>query len=251
MTQSLLLSAALLLASATVAVANDCDKLPTHAELKTALKESVAQQNGWLGLPMWASVVDRSGVVCAVAYSGSAVGDQWPGSRVISAQKANTANGFSLKGLALSTANLYAPTQPGGFAFGIQESNPVDVSVAYAGDAEDFGTTSDPMVGKRIGGINVFGGGLALYDSTGTIVGGLGTSGDSSCADHNISWRMRASLKLDYVPSGVAADKTDMIVFDIAGGKSKGGFGHPTCGGTEHEVAKLLPKVAKAVTTTP
>ena len=55
---------------------------------------------------MWATVVDRDGVVCAVAFTGDDRGDQWPGSRVISAQKANTANAFSLPGLALSTANL-------------------------------------------------------------------------------------------------------------------------------------------------
>ena len=65
---------------------------------------------------MWATVVDRDGVVCAVAFSGQGRGSQWPGSRVISAQKANTANAFSLDypnpsaifptGLALSTANL-------------------------------------------------------------------------------------------------------------------------------------------------
>ena len=97
---------------------------------------------------MWGTIVDRSGVVCAVAYTGSKVDAQWPGSRVISAQKANTANGFSLAGLALSTANLYSPTQPGGPLFGLQESNPVDTKVAYHGDAKDFGTESDPN-GRR------------------------------------------------------------------------------------------------------
>ena len=45
---------------------------------------------------------------------------------MISAQKANTANAFSLEGFALSTANLFASTQPGGSLFGLQESNPVD-----------------------------------------------------------------------------------------------------------------------------
>src|SRR4029079_8856530 len=81
---------------------------------------------GGLSLNMWATVVDRSGIVRAVAFSGTKTGDQWPGSRVISAQKANTANDFSLDGLALSTATLYAPTQPGGSLFGLQESNPVN-----------------------------------------------------------------------------------------------------------------------------
>jgi len=60
---------------------------------------------------MWATIVDRDGVVCAVAFSGADRGAQWPCSRVISAQKANTANAFSLDSLALSTANLYSAAQ--------------------------------------------------------------------------------------------------------------------------------------------
>jgi uncharacterized protein GlcG (DUF336 family) len=154
---------------------------------------------------------------------------------VISAQKANTANAFSLDGLALSTANLFSPTQPGGSLFGLQESNPVNVAVAYAGDAAAFGTAGDPMVGERVGGVNVFGGGLALYD--GTKLGAIGVSGDSSCADHNIAWRVRMALGLDKVPGGVSPNGDDGIVYDIAGDASKSGFGHPTCGGSEARVA--------------
>ena len=45
---------------------------------------------------MWAAVVDRSGTVRAVCFSGEALGDQWPGSRSIAIAKANTANAFSL-----------------------------------------------------------------------------------------------------------------------------------------------------------
>ena len=56
------------------------------------------------------------------------------------------------------------------------------------------------MVGGRIGGVNVFGGGLALYERRATLVGAIGVSGDTSCADHNIAWRTRNSLNLDYVP---------------------------------------------------
>lgn len=222
-----------------------CMQLPNHDALKKALTEARKQNNGGLNLDMWASVVDRSGIVCAVAFSGTKTGDQWPGSRVISAQKANTANAFSLNGLSLSTANLYAGVQPGGFLYGIQESNPVDVKVAYEGAAGDFGTQLDPMVGKRIGGINVFGGGLALYNDKGEIVGALGTSGDTSCADHNITWRIRNALKLDYVTKGVSAASDDNITYDVEAGKSKGGFGHPTCVGTEGEVAAKLPAVRK------
>jgi hypothetical protein len=81
---------------------------------------------------LWATILDRNGLVVDVVFSGVLRGDQWPGSRVISAQKANTANAFSLEGFALSTANLYAPVQPGGSLFGLQESNPVDPSVRMA-----------------------------------------------------------------------------------------------------------------------
>src|SRR5690606_37853746 len=155
-----------------------------------------------------------------VAFSGSGRGDQWPGSRAISAQKANTANAFSLPGLSLSTANLYSAVQPGGSLYGLQHSNPVDTSVAYGGDAKAAGLEDDPMVGKKIGGVNVFGGGLALYDEQGELLGGLGVSGDSSCADHNIAWKLRHKLNLDYVPAGVSPEKNDNIVYDLTEGKS-------------------------------
>src|SRR5262245_43984304 len=74
-----------------------CAGLLTHAALKAALQAVVdAGGNGGLSNDMWATVVNRDGVVCVVAFSGNNRGEQWPGSRVISAQKANTANAFSL-----------------------------------------------------------------------------------------------------------------------------------------------------------
>src|SRR3989442_14107654 len=86
------------------------------------------------------------------------------------------------------------------------------------------------MVGKRIGGINVFGGGLALYDADGTLVGGLGVSGDASCADHNIAWKMRFNLRLDHVPAGVADHgNDDNIIYDYTDGATDSGLGHPKC----------------------
>lgn len=81
------------------------------------------------------------------------------------------------------------------------------------------------MIGYRIGGVNVFGGGLALYNGKHELVGALGVSGDSSCADHNIAWRLRHAVELDNVPSGVSATKDDQIVYDIKDQKSAGGFG--------------------------
>jgi len=235
----------------------NCKGLPSHSELKAALAAAVGSPpsgNGGFNLHMWATIVDRDGIVCEVAFSGNDRGDQWPGSRVISAQKANTANSFSLPGLALSTANLWAPVQPGGSLFGLQDSNPVDTGVAYGGDSEHYGQDNDPMRGKKIGGVNVFGGGLALYDSEGKIVGAIGVSGDSSCADHNIAWRARHHLGLDHVSAGVSGDaaRPDNIIFDLAddaGGnpESAGGFGHPhslpATAGEESAIAGSLPAI--------
>jgi uncharacterized protein GlcG (DUF336 family) len=230
----------LLLAFSTTAMANSCDLLPDHQALNKALKSVIKptgnEANGGLELNMWATLVSRDGTVCSVARSGDNVGDQWPGSRVISAQKANTANAFSLPGLALSTANLWTATQPGGSLFGLQFSNPVDTDVAYRGKAKKYGTAKDPMRGDRIGGVNVFGGGLALYNSEGEIVGALGVSGDTSCADHNVAWKTRDALKLDYVPGGVSATGDDNIIY-----QQGNGFAHPECGGSEAEIAGALP----------
>ncbi|MCQ8117811.1 heme-binding protein [Methylomonas rosea] len=238
-----------------------CRGLPNHATLKAALDDAVSVEDSGLNLHMWATVVNRDGVVCAVVFSGTNRGAQWPASRVISAQKANTANSLSLdsssdsagsgksNGLALSTANLYSAVQPGGSLFGLQESNPVETGVAYGGNSSLNGTPKDPMVGAKIGGINVFGGGLGLYSVGKTLVGGVGLSGDTSCADHNIAWRVRHNLGLDHIVGvgGVSGDlqRPDNIVYDITpnpnggAGISAGGFGHPTCLNTDLSTADL------------
>ncbi len=201
--------------------------LPSHSALRAKLREIQEEANGGLGFDMWATILDRDGRVVDVVFTGERRGDQWPGSRVISAQKANTANAFSLEGFALSSANLYAAVQPGGSLFGLQESNPVDPDVAYGGKASDFGTTKDFMIKKRIGGVNVFGGGLALYSPSGKLLGGLGVSGDTSCTDHIIAWKLRHSLNLDDVPAGVGESNTDNIIY--TSGPSIDGFEHPAC----------------------
>jgi uncharacterized protein GlcG (DUF336 family) len=217
-------------------------RLPSHRELQAALEFARNTPNGGFNLDMWAAVVDRSGRVVAVAYTGEKEGDQWQGSRVISAQKANTGNAFSLPQLALSSANLYAAAQPGGTLFGLQESNPVDPDVAYSGNVNNFGTEHDPMIGGRIGGINVFGGGFPLYASDGTLIGGLGVSGDASCADHNIGWKTRDRLNLDFVPAGVSPTNDDNIIYDLdANDHSASGFGHPECSTAATSISNALP----------
>src|SRR5207342_3136456 len=114
-----------------------------------------------------------------------------------------TPNPLLPNGLALSTANLFTAVQPGGTLFGLQESNPVDTGVAYGGNSSNYGQANDPMVGGKIGGVNVFGGGLPLYNKDGKLVGAIGVSGDSSCADHNIAWKTRHNLNFDSIPGGV------------------------------------------------
>ena len=238
-----------------------CSSLPGWSALKSALTSVVNNgANGGLGNNMWAVIVDTSGIVCAVTYSGSSYTSQWLGSRAIAAQKASTGNEFSLDhnampgvavfphGLALSTANLYSAVQPGGSLYGLQHSNPVDTGVAYGNSAggqgnppagaSTFGTPSDPMVGERVGGVNVFGGGLGLYRN-GVRVGGIGVSGDTSCTNHMIAWKTRHLLNVDQLQgtSGVSGNSSrpDNIVFDITPnpnggtGISTGGFGHPKC----------------------
>jgi hypothetical protein len=222
-----------------------------HAALTKALK-SVApnkEANGGLGNNMWGTLVDGDGRVCAVTFTGANRASQWGASRVISAQKANTAASLNLPpGVggtvdALSTANLWAPTQPGGSLWELPFSNPVDPQTAYgkAADIPKYGTPQDPMVGQAVGGVNVFGGGLALYDAKGNKVGAVGVSGDSSCADHNIAWKLRHALNLDYLTTAKVrglspAPRQDNILYDIADGKSKSGFGHPVCGFKENAV---------------
>ena len=248
-----------------------CAGLPTHAALTTALAAVVGPTNTGLGNDMWATVVNRDGVVCVVTFSGGDSGAQWPGSRVISAQKANTANAFSLPagaggifpGLALSTANLWAATQPGGSLFGLQFSNPVSDAVAFGGPSaadkttQNYGLPNDPLVGRLIGGVNVFGGGLGLYGEGGVLLGALGLSGDTSCSDHIQAWKVRFGLGgVDFVPAGVAegppATFTDNIIFDLVTVTidglerlplSAGGFGHPTCldAAAEEAAAAALP----------
>jgi len=137
--------------------------------------------------------------------------------------------------LALSTANLFAAVQPGGSLFGLQESNPVDISVAYKGPSSDYGTTNDRMVGSKIGGVNVFGGGLALYATNKVIVGGVGVSGDTSSTDHDVAWRVRTQFG-SRPPIGVGgvsgdANYPDNIVYDIvANHDGTGGTGQNPAG---------------------
>lgn len=187
------ISALALASEGAYAKCNDINR----GQLQNAAIASVLAEDSGYNLHMWVTMVDETGKVCHVlntSGNGHSSGAVWLGSRNISAQKANTANAFSLDGYAISTANLYTPANQTQSLFGLQFSNPVDGSRSYQGSPNQYGTNSDPLKGKRIGGVNVFGGGLALYKNGGTKIGAIGVSGDTSCTDHAVAWRIRAAL---------------------------------------------------------
>lgn len=189
----------------------------TVTYLQSQLAPVVQNGNGGIFSPnrMWSAVVDRKGRLCSV----TSIGDAWPGSRAIAIAKASTANDFSNSGLALSTANLYAPTQPNGSLYGLNNSNPFNP--AFLPQASGIGYVP--------GGVITFGGGVALYQG-GQVIGGLGVSGDSSCADHSVAYRMRRNASLNGIPGGVAADGTDNIIYADRGKPvDPTTFQHPHC----------------------
>jgi hypothetical protein len=221
----------------------DCSKLPDFNKLKTSLTEVIREgsgANGGLGNQEWAAVVNRDGIVCQIAFSGPNRGAQWPGSRIIAAVKASTANAFSTSNFALATGNLWAGAQPGGSLYSIVM--PPNPAVVLGGDPQAYGQQNDPMIGKAPGGVIVFGGGLPLYNEKGELIGALGISGDTSCTDHVVAWKIRRNLKLDAVPMGVAPGPSDNLILDIQNGVSASGFGHPSCKGGQpsDEIIKSL-----------
>lgn len=185
---------------------------------------------GLFGAPnhMWSAVVDRQGILCSVIVAG----DAWPGSRDIAIAKASTANDFSNRYFALSTANLYAATQPGGSLYGLNNSNPFNPTFNLQGSG----------IGFAVGGIITFGGGVPLYRN-GVVIGGLGVSGDSSCADHAIAYRMRKIAGLDAIPGGPNGG-TDNIAYppstlDILGPPQTPGFWQPHCSANDLTPAQI------------
>jgi uncharacterized protein GlcG (DUF336 family) len=198
----------------------NCQELPTVAQLKAALTaapQHVGDAGGLFhGTRMWGAVVNRDGKICALTTSTSDPSQVWPGSQSIAKAKAYTANAFSLDVLALSTARLYTFTQPGHSLWSLGQANPFDPDFLAPPGGQRGGK-------RRIAGGEIFfGGGVPLY-SSGKIIGGLGISGDTSCADHEIAKRVRDILGLN--PPGDPLQ--DDITYSAADGASV--FTHPLC----------------------
>jgi uncharacterized protein GlcG (DUF336 family) len=203
------------------AFADNCSGLPTASQLKALLVASPTSGGDAGGLfhgtRMWASVVNRDGKICATAASQNDPTQVWPGSQAIAKAKAYTANAFSLDSLALSTARLYTFTQPGHSLWSLGQSNLFDPA-ALAPPTGQGGSDN-----KIAGGLIFFGGGVPLYNSSGKIIGGLGVSGDTSCADHEIAKRVRANGGFN-PPGGSGVDD---ITYSAPDGASV--FTHPLC----------------------
>ena len=203
-----------------------CDGLPSASQLQTWLAGAAPAPEAnaltgpigglFNGKRMWAAIVNRDGEVCVATTSTTDPSQVWPGSQAIAKSKAYTANAFSLDTLPLSTARLYTFTQPGHSLWSLGQSNLFESRFLNApGDAERGN-------GRIQGGLIFFGGGVPLYRA-GKIIGGLGVSGETSCADHEIAKRVRnlAGLK---PPSGMFADD---ITYTVPDGASV--FTHPRC----------------------
>lgn len=206
--------------SAPAEAAAPCAGLPTAAQLRLFLQNAATgigigstlgptKAVGGLfdGTRMWGALVNRDGELCAFVTSTADPTQVWPGSQQIAKAKAFTANAFSNDILPLSTANLYLLTQPGHSLYGLNQSNPFDPQFL----APPQGEAGER--GKVAAGIITFGGGVPLYNAAGRIIGGLGVSGDTACADHEIAKRVRDLAKLN-PPGGPLVDDIKYIKVD-------------------------------------
>lgn len=208
---------------------NNCQGLPTASQLRTYLQNAATLTSAPLGgdagglfngTRMWAAVVNRDGEICAYATSTSDPTQVWPGSQAIAKAKAYTANAFSLDttngGFPLSTARLYTFTQPGRSLWSLGQSNSFDPEILAPPSSNNRGRN------QIAGGLIFFGGGHALYNGN-RVIGGLGISGDTSCADHEISKRVRHLAGMN-PPGGPMVDD---ITYTIPDGATA--FTHPKC----------------------
>jgi len=206
-----------------------CAGLPSSEQLKQWLRAAPRQGGDAGGLASgqyeWAAVVNRQGEICAIAVATDDASAAWPGSQAIAKAKAYTANAFSTDTAPLSTARLYTLSQPGHSLWGIAAGNPFN--------PECLSSPSDARgIGRVCGGSIAFGGGLPLYRDK-KRVGGLGVSGDTACADHEIAKRVRSAAKLD-PPSGPLADD---IIYKSVDPPSI--YAHPLCPNTWRNGTKV------------
>jgi len=208
----------------------ECRDLPSSADLKMwarAAPGAEGEAGGMFSGQMeWVAIVNRQGEICATAVATDDPSSAWPGSQAVAKAKAYTANAYSTDGAPLSTARLYTLTQPGHSLWGVAEPNPFRADCLVS--PRDMHATD----GRVCGGSVAFGGGVPLYRGK-TRVGGLGASGDTACADHEIAKRIRHLAQLDPEKGEFADD----IIYAAVDGPSP--FAHPLCANTWRNGMKL------------
>jgi uncharacterized protein GlcG (DUF336 family) len=205
------------------AAAAGCGDLPNAKDLKGYLRRAPSEGGDAGGLfsgqMEWAAIVNRTGEICATAVATDDPASAWPGSQAIAKAKAFTANAYSTDTQPMSTARLYTLTQPGHSLWGVAQPNGFSPECLVA--PQD----ADKTNGKICGGSIAFGGGVPLYKGK-TRVGGLGVSGDTACADHEIAKRIRHLAQLDPEKGAFADD----ITYSSVDGPSI--YTHPLCPNT-------------------
>ena len=153
------------------------------------------------------------------AWCGNHLAGLWPEAGLTVRYCSHRLQAVVCHSLPLSTAWLYTLTQPGHSLWSLGQSNPFDPKFLASPSTNDTGSSGKNQVA---GGLIFFGGGVPLY-SGGQVIGGLGVSGDTSCADHEIAKRVRHMANLD-PPGGPLVDD---ITYTIPDGPSI--YAHPRC----------------------
>ncbi|HEY7289716.1 MAG TPA: heme-binding protein [Vicinamibacterales bacterium] len=200
-----------------------CRDLPSRADLQEYLRRAPAEggeAGGMFGGKLdWAAIVNRNGEICAVAAATEDPGAAWPAGQALAKAKAFTANAFSTDTQPLSTARLYTLALPGHSMWGSSGTN------NFRDDCIESPLDASKTDGRICGGSITVGGGIPLYKGKRRI-GGLGISGDTPCADHEIAKRIRHIAQLD--PERGA--RSDDISYTVVEGASI--FTHPLCPNT-------------------
>jgi uncharacterized protein GlcG (DUF336 family) len=200
-----------------------CRDLPSPNDLQEYLRRAPAEGGevgGMFGGKMeWAALVNRDGEVCGVAVATEDPSSVWPAGQALAKAKAFTANAFSTDTQPLSTARLYTLAMPGHSLWGTAAPNVFNPACLES--PQEAAATQ----GKICGGTVTVGGGVPLYKNRRRI-GGLGVSGDTPCADHEIAKRVRHVAQLDPERGALSDD----ISYAVAEGASV--FTHPLCPNT-------------------
>jgi uncharacterized protein GlcG (DUF336 family) len=193
--------------------------IPDNPLLSPSLRRGPGGVGGFLdGTIVWAAVVNRNGQLCAWITSTSDATVPKPFAQAAAKALAYTANATRLVLGHGSTANMYTLTQPGGYLWGIEKTNPFNPRFLLPP------TDTTTGLGEITGGIITIGGGVPLHQG-GEVIGGLGVAGDTPCADHEMAKRVRDLAGLN-PPSGPGIDD---IRYVEAGDE---GDTHPLCPNT-------------------